>query len=74
MEVVLTRNGVFGPGGYGGGVFDGSEMGFGAAEATPDAVLPVAEEDEAVRSAAVVGTGVVLAALVLGALWVTRRA
>ena len=24
-----TRGGVFGPGGYGGGIFDGSGMGFG---------------------------------------------
>ena len=26
---VNTRGGLFGPGGYGGGIFDGSQMGFG---------------------------------------------
>jgi hypothetical protein len=29
MTDVFTRQGIFGPGGYGGGVFDGSDMGFG---------------------------------------------
>jgi len=29
MLQVKTRGGVFGPGGYGGGIFDGSQMGFG---------------------------------------------
>jgi hypothetical protein len=29
MIQVHTRGGVFGPGGYGGGIFDGSDMGFG---------------------------------------------
>jgi len=31
---VQTRGGVFGPGGYGGGIFDGSNMGFGGLGAT----------------------------------------
>lgn len=32
---VNTRGGLFGPGGYGGGIFDGSEMGFGGLSGAP---------------------------------------
>jgi hypothetical protein len=39
MIQVHTRDGIFGPGGYGGGLFDGSNMGFGGLGATPSRLL-----------------------------------
>lgn len=78
MELVQTRNGVFGPGGYGGGVFDGSGMGFGAAESSPEEIItggdpstwsptPIAE------SGMKVGAGVVALAVVGALGWFALR-
>lgn len=63
---VQTRNGVFGPGGYGGGIFDGSEMGFWELD----------EEADETQTGTLVVAGLVVAVFV-GSLWLldqrTRR-